>query len=104
MVIPSGTYILCTSMKYYPPILGACPDIDILLVARCLVPSARLLYLCHEACDKRSQATGPRKGKGKQRKHTNVGVDIQSYMHHKVPNNVREIADRRFVAWSAVNF
>ena len=79
-------------------------DIDILLVARCLVPWARLLYLCHEACNKRSQATGPRKGKGKQRKHTNVGVDIQSYMHHKLPNNVREIADRRFVAWSAVNF
>ena len=60
--------------------------------------------LCHEACDKRSQATGPRKGKGKQRKHTNVGVDIQAYVHHKLPNNVREIADRRFVAWSAVNF
>ena len=76
----------------------------ILLVARCLVPSARLLYLYHEACDKRSQATGPRKGKGKQGKHTNVGVDIQSYMHHKLPNNVREIADPRFVAWSAVNF
>ena len=24
-------------------------------------------------------------------------------MHHKLPNNVREIADRRFLAWSAVN-
>ncbi|CAM9132294.1 unnamed protein product, partial [Ascophyllum nodosum] len=39
------------------------------------------------ACNKSSQATGPRTGKGKQRKHTNVGVDIQSYMHHKLPNN-----------------
>ena len=56
-MIPFGTYILCNTMKYYPLLHDPCPDILILLVGRCLVPSARSLY-AHEACDKRSQATG----------------------------------------------
>ena len=96
-------------MKYYPTIHGPCPDI--LLVARCLVPSARSLYaMKHVTSALRLQYRAEKGQRKRQESNESTrtyglrsNVTVQSYMHHKLPKNFREIANRCFVAWRAVN-